>query len=149
MAALATTANDTTSAVDVQLQHAASANEHNKLISRGLEHREHFDCQELMDKYPPQYKDARKKALFASIASNGSVVCPGTLTYARYKKVDLPPTFADPTDFIEKRVRLKPGVFEYHSHTEDAAKLHFYVNFADVNLFGFYKGSCPRSSLLM
>ena len=111
-----------------------------KNSGRGLVHREEFNCKELMNHFPPKFKDGRKKAVFKLIVPNGAEDCPGTLIYSRHQLIELPAVIPDPTDFIQNRMDIKPNIFKYISNTEDPSKLHFYVNFADANLFGFYRG---------
>ena len=107
----------------------------------GLVHREQFNCKQLMTKFPPQFKDKRKKSIFKSIVPNGAKDCPGYMVYSRYQLIELPTVIPDPTDFIQHRLKIEPNIFEYVSNTEDPSTAHFYVNFADANLFGFYSGS--------
>eukprot|EP01083_Nonionella_stella_P207513 753760_1 len=112
-----------------------------KHIAKGLVHRQAFNCKELMNNYPPKYKDGRKKATFKYIVPNLGDDCPGTLIYARRQLIDLPTKIPNPTNFIKNKIFINPNIYEYTSNTADPNKLHFYVNFADANLFGFYNGS--------
>eukprot|EP01083_Nonionella_stella_P054730 144464_1 len=112
-----------------------------KNSARGLSNRQSFDCKELMSSFPPKFKDGRKKAVFKTIVPNGAKDCFGTLIYARHSLIDLPSTIPDPTDFIRHRLVINANIFEYVRGNKDESQQHFYVNFADANLFGFYKGS--------
>ena len=112
-----------------------------KHMDRSREYRQHIDNEQLMKQYPPGFRDGHKQLIFKTICPNQEKDCFGTMVYGRHKLIALPATIPDPTDFIENNLKIKANIFEYISNTEDPNKLHFYVHFADHNLFGFYRGS--------
>lgn len=110
-----------------------------KQMDRSREYRQHIDNQQLMKQYPPDFKDGNKQIIFKAICPNKEKDCFGTMVYGRHKLLALPATIPDPTDFIENNLRIEATIFDYVSNTDE--ELHFYVNFADHNLFGYYRGS--------
>ena len=112
-----------------------------KNSERALVHRQSFDCKHLLTTHPPKFKDGRKKCVYRKIVPNGANDCFGALVYSRHRLMELTQTIADPTDSIQNQLIIKPKIYNYVSNSSDLSKLHFYVNFADLNLFGFYDGS--------
>ena len=104
-------------------------------------YRQHINCKELMKQYPPKFRDGAKQLIYKTICPNGYKDCDGTMVYGRYDMMQLPVNIPDPTDFIENKMKIESNIFEYISNNDDPTSLHFYVNFADSNLFGFYRGS--------
>eukprot|EP01083_Nonionella_stella_P078776 215781_1 len=111
-----------------------------KYCGRSRQYRQHFNCQNLMKAHPPKFQSANKKLVFQTICPNRHKDCTGNMVYSRHQLISLPATIPDPTDFIKNKLTIQSNIFEYVSNAADPKKLHFYVNFADPYLFGFYRG---------
>eukprot|EP01084_Bolivina_argentea_P134356 237010_1 len=108
-------------------------------FSRTLQHRQSFSYTHLMVDNSPKFKDQRKQAVFQKI-SNSLFQMKRNLIYSRYKLLQLPKTIPNPTQFMSNKIKIRANIYEY-SKCDNESEKHFYVNFSDANLFGFYSGS--------
>eukprot|EP01084_Bolivina_argentea_P134355 237009_1 len=112
-----------------------------KYSDRSRTYRHQFDCKDLMKSHPPDFKDGAKQLIYKTICPNRHNDCFGTMIYGRHKLIELPATIPDPTYFIKNSLRIESNIYEYISNINNKNEIHFYVNFADHNLFGYYRGS--------
>ena len=96
-----------------------------------------FDASSLMRKFPPKFTNGHKRAVFDAVG--GVDACAeSSLLYSRWKAGQLPATWEPSTRPCESVGRS--GVFEYDHDPTETHKTHWYLNFADPELFGYYGG---------
>ena len=91
-----------------------------------------WDAAELAAKHPLAYKNANKQAVLEKCYPQGTPY-KGDILIARWNELGLPP-WAFKWD-KEPTLELNTGFFDYTAETE---RTHWYPNFADPDLFGFW-----------
>eukprot|EP01084_Bolivina_argentea_P261343 441586_1 len=117
---------------------------HYRQCQKSLVFRESFNCYDLIENFPPKYIDTTKKEIFKLIAPQiNENDCGRKLIFSEYGLMSLPETIPDPKTFIfQNKLIIEPNIYQYAHNDKDKDKsIHFYVNFADNDLFGFYRGS--------
>ena len=92
-------------------------------------------AQEVMKAHPPRWDNANKRIVFEISCLPGSVHS-GDIEYTRWAAMPLPPSID--LGAAVARVRHYPGFFEYG--TPEGSAVDWHVNFADPELFGYYRG---------
>mmetsp|Transcript_62074 Transcript_62074/g.76076 ORF Transcript_62074/g.76076 Transcript_62074/m.76076 type:complete len:414 (+) Transcript_62074:117-1358(+) len=100
---------------------------------------------------------AKKKSVFKEICPQKHKNCSGIMTYSRYKYFCLPKSIKislidDYLSNESKKFILTQDIFQYnHDPSKQLTNniYHYYVNFADKNLFGFYHGGLLAQDELM
>ena len=96
-----------------------------------------FDTQKLVDEFPPRLSHPNKKIVYR-IACPRNAFHAGRIDFARWAKMDLPPTLNRkdaPTN-----VETREDYFGYEPSPEGSRAIEWYLNFAHNDLFCAYGG---------
>jgi hypothetical protein len=106
-------------------------------FSSSLIIRQTFETQDLMNRYPPKLRNARKK-LVHSIACPPGCTYSGQLIFSRWQAIPLPQIFS-PSAF-QSQLDERAGYFGYEC-SQNSTQVEWYLNFAHSDLFCAYGGS--------
>jgi poly(ADP-ribose)glycohydrolase PARG len=96
-----------------------------------------FGADRLMREHRPRWTDQNKEALFGISCPAGSVH-DGEINYSRWGEMALPES-VDPAA-ATGRVVAREGHYDYVPLFPEGKATEWHVNFADRNLFGYYRG---------
>ncbi len=93
---------------------------------------------DLMQKYPPLYKNHHKKAVFEKVKEKH--LCPkGVMVISRWKFEDIGELKQDEFNRNKIMISTVPGSYDYTDISDENRQV-WHVNFADYDLFGYYAG---------
>lgn len=92
-----------------------------------------FEVSALVAAWPVRFSHDHKARLYALATEAGPLS--GQLRVSRWAAADLPAVAPDEAP----RARLSADYFKYDENSED--EVHWYLNFADPELFGFFEGA--------
>jgi hypothetical protein len=92
-----------------------------------------YKSDELFSKYPPKLFSAKKKLLL-QFSNAKEIPHSSNVFFSKFQEISLPKELKSETKLI-----MKEDTFDYKNVEESSLEWH--VNFADMNLFGFYGGS--------
>ncbi|CAG8704264.1 11165_t:CDS:2, partial [Dentiscutata erythropus] len=106
-----------------------------------------FTASEIVRENPPEWYCQNKKVVYNMACPNGANSFHGILEYTQWTQFNLPKSFnVEERDGIgggrkgELEIEILNEVFDY-SPPDDDNTVVWYINFADINLFGYYGGS--------
>lgn len=101
-----------------------------------LKVRDEINIKTLYKKYPPQFKNSNKAAVFKKCVNIPEILASSDadrihITFARYEHgKSLPRTIANPSNFIDNNLILKPDIYSY-TPTQHPSEI-------DNDKFGFF-----------
>ncbi|CAG8645797.1 8573_t:CDS:2, partial [Cetraspora pellucida] len=118
-----------------------------QVISTHLKDYYSFSASDLVREKPPIWYCENKKIVYNMACPNGADSFHGTLKYTHWTQFDLPKSFnVEEKNAIgggrkgKLEIEVLNDIFDY-SPPDDDNTVVWYINFADLNVFGYYGGS--------